>query len=257
VRCAILKSALIVAFVLPCVHAQANKDDWRRVYTAEDFVTDVAVSSLVLEQPRILRVKFRTILSKAETLRDQPDKKYKTRIETIDFKFNSNEYRFHEVSLLDEAGKVASSYAPGTSETWRPYKPEGMMRRLLESAARLAPFGDWKVANYRFGEGAPGTDKEYQRLLGTRVRLGTNRAEVGTKICSAPAYQSKRVNDEEFVKQLGVSLRAIGVQQNLVETVAIKCESEGWQPPQSLLVRVDSGEMLMLWEGIFLVLKRD
>jgi hypothetical protein len=36
----------------------------------------------------------------------------------------------------------------------------------------------------------------------------------------------------------------------------IKCERGGWQPPYSLLVKVRDGEMLMLWKGVFLVLKR-
>jgi hypothetical protein len=256
-RCAILKSVLIVACAVNFVQAQANKDQWRRVYTAQDFVTDIGVTSLELQPSYIVRARFRTILSQAESLREQPDKKYKTRVETIDFRLTANEYRVYELILLDGSGKAVWSYAPGSSENWRPYKPDGMMRRLLESALHLQPFGEWKVVNYRFVEGPSGSEQELQRLVGTRVRVGVNRVEVGAKICSQPAFESKRVNDAEFGKQFGVSLRAVGVQESEVQTVAIKCKSEEWTPPRSLLVKVETGQMLMLWDGVFLVLKRD
>jgi hypothetical protein len=39
--------------------------------------------------------------------------------------------------------------------------------------------------------------------------------------------------------------------------VTINCKDGGWQPPMSLLVKLRDGEMLMLWDGVFLVLKRE
>jgi len=35
------------------------------------------------------------------------------------------------------------------------------------------------------------------------------------------------------------------------------CEASGWQPPKCLLIKGNEGELLMLWNGVFLVLKRD
>jgi hypothetical protein len=72
-----------------------------------------------------------------------------------------------------------------------------------------------------------------------------------------PAYQSRSLSDKDFEKELGVSLVAVGVKKNHAETVAVKCESSDWQPPQSLLVKLPEGRLLVLWQGIFLVLKSE
>jgi hypothetical protein len=53
-----------------------------------------------------------------------------------------------------------------------------------------------------------------------------------------------------------VKLEALDIDSDYVETTALKCEGRGWAPPQSLLLKVKEDEMLMLWSGVFLVLKR-
>lgn len=237
--------------------AQGDKEEWRRVYTGEDSVIDVRVGSITFETGHLLSVRFRTIFSKAESLKGQPETKYKTRLETVEFKLPSSQYRYREISLLDSAGKTVWSAEPNLSEEWRAPKEGGMMTRLFEAARQLSPFGIWKVIDYRFADGPPVDSPEFRRFLGTRVRIHSDRAEVGTKICSLPAYQSRLVSDKEFHQQLGVSLAAVGIKENPAESIVVKCESNDWKPPQSLLVKLPEGGQLMLWQGVFLVLKKE
>ena len=238
------------------VSAQQTPAKWERVFTGEGFVIHINASSVKFEPDRILRAQYRTALSSAETLRGTPSGKYKTRLETIDFKLNEGRYRFSEITLLDPDGKVLHSYTMTTpTEDWRIIKTGGVTERLFQAACLYSLFGDWKTVAYRLAEGGVASDPD--RFIGTKVRLYSDLAEVGVKACNSPTYEGKRSTKEELLKDLGIDLKALGVKGESIETVNIKCEGSGWQPPASLLLKISDGEMLMLWEGVFLVLKID
>ena len=244
--------------ILPIsVLAQQGKDSWQRVYTGEESLIDVDVSSLTFEASRIVRVRFRTIYSKPESLTETPAMKYKSRLETIEFKLTEKRYRFRETSLLDSTGKTIQFYEAPLSEDWKIPKSGGIMEKLFSATRALPPFGNWNVVAYRFGDGSPVGAPDLTRLIGTRVSVNSDSAAVGVKVCSSPDYQSKPVDDQEFYRELGISLKSIGIKTNHADTIVVKCERDGWAPPRSLLVKLPEGGMLMLWEGVFLVLKRE
>ena len=257
---AILKTTLIVSLLLSSfpnsVCAQGKKEEWQRVYTGEDSVIDVSIASLTFDMERILSVRFRTVLKKTESFKGTPETKYKRRFENVEFKLPSGQYRYREISLLDSAGKTVWSDEPNPRQEWKALKEGGMMRRLFEAARQLSPFGSWKVIDYRFAQSGSIDSQEFRSVIGTRVRIASDRVEVGTKICSLPAYQSRFVSDKELHQSLGISMVAIGIKENHAETVVVKCESNDWKPPRSLLVKLPEGGLLMLWQGVFLVLKK-
>jgi|GEM_PF-1784575 len=251
----LMLALLICRLSVPvCAH---EKELWRRVYTGEDSVIDMDAASLRFDSGHLLRVRFRTILSKAESLNRSSETKYKSRLETVEFKLASNQYRYREMNLLDAAGKIVWSDEPSPTQEWRTFKEGGMMKRLFDSVRQVPPFGSWKVIDYRFPDGPPDYSEEFRRTLGTRIQIGPDRMAVGTKVCSLPAYQSKSVSDKKFERELGVNMAAVGISANQADTIAVKCESNEWKPPQSLLVKLPQGELLMLWEGVFLVLKNE
>jgi hypothetical protein len=160
--------------------------------------------------------------------------------------------------LVDSEGKIVQSWS-NPSADWKALKDGGIMQRQLAAAQRLNPLGLWKVIAYRYAEGGPGLATESSQLakfVGTQVRLNIDAAEVGTKSCQSPAYRSRSLTDKEFFRELGTSLSSIGIKADRVDIIAVKCETGGWKPPQSLLVRLPEGEMLLLWDGVFLELKR-
>lgn len=239
------------------VRAQQTKDKWQRVYTGEESVIEINTTSLKFEPDLILRVQFRTTYTKAETLPGTSDTKYKMRLEIIEFKLNETRYRISETSLLDSSGKELQWYSTSQMREWRVLKQGGVTERLFAAARAQEPFGLWKVFAYKFVD--PASDKtkpeELEKLIGARVNLQSHRAEVGGKICTSPAFEDKRSSNEDLFRELKVALKAIGAPDS-AEMITVSCKGSGWQPPRSLLVKVREGEMLMLWEGVFLVLKR-
>lgn len=238
-----------------CLHAQ-TRDKWERVYTGEDSVIDINVSSSTLEAGRVLRVDFRTTLAKPENLSGNQSSKYKSRIETISFKLNQNQYRLAETTWFDAKGAKLDSYA-ATAEDWRVLKQGGVMERLFNAARGLPPLGSWKVVGYKFADGSAGPEPRITKLMGTRVRLQSDTGEVEAKVCTSLAYEDKRASREELNQQLGMKLESLDIVDDYPETTQLKCEGSGWAPPQSMLLKVKEGEILMLWRGVFLVLKRE
>ena len=230
---------------------------WQRVYTGEDSVIEINVLSLQFEPERIVRATYRTVLSKPESLPEKSGAKYKSRIETVVFSAASRRYQFAEVRLLDAKDNLVHSYQAAANADWKVFKNGGIMDRMFAAISAAPPFGSWKVRTYRFGDGpAKGTiaAPEAARLIDTRVRLNLNSAEVGGKICLAPAYRSRRFTAEEFSRELGVELKALGITSDHADSIVVKCEGRDWQPPQSLLLQLPQGGMLILWEGLFLTL---
>ncbi len=245
---------VIVSNICFCVHAQ-TKDKWRRAYTGDDSVIDINISSSTLETGHVLRVDFRTTLAKPENIAGNQSAKYKSRIETIRFKLNQHSYRLAETVWFDSKGaKLISSTT--TAEDWRVLKQGGVMEKLFNSVRLLPPFGSWKVVGYKFADGTAQPEPQISKLVGTHVRLQPNTAQVEAKVCSSLAYEDKRASREEL-NQLGMRLESLGIVSDYAETTKLKCEGGGWAPPQSLLLKVKEGEMLMLWNGVFLVLKQE
>src|SRR6185503_12771319 len=122
----LLVNAAVFVCLPICVRGQ---DKWERVHTGQEYIIEINVNHLKLEPERVLQAQFRTILSQPESLRGKPEAKYKTRLETIDFKPSERKYRFAEVTLLDPSGKVLQSY-PNPMQDWRDLKPGGITERL-------------------------------------------------------------------------------------------------------------------------------
>lgn len=247
----------LLCFFASTILAQAPNDKWQRVYTGEDSIIEIDESSLLFLEDRIMRVIFRTTFSKPESLADEPHTTYKSQLETTEFKLNGLNYRLTEMKLLDASGKIVVTRLASSNDNWRVMKPGGMMMRLFEYIREAAPFGQWKIVGFRSGsEGPLIASPVFAKLREMKVTLGPDRAEVGAKTCSAPVYLSESMTKEDFVRKLEITPEALGIWTDQTAAIVIKCVAAGWRPPQSLLLRLSNGGLLMLWEGIFIELKR-
>ena len=242
-----------------CASAQQSKHQWQRVYTGEDSIIEINSFAVTFQPDRILRAEFRTVFSKPATIgHGEAAVKYKTSLETIDFRMIDQRYRFFEIALLDTDGKVIQKKAADASVYWKVLKPGGINERLFHAACMLTPLGMWQVVDFRFADRNPksiAVFDELDRLIGMRVHLHFDFAEVGSSVCSSPLYEEKD-RTEEVAGELEVDWKAIGIKPELARAIKVRCEGSGWAQQQSLLVKDDREEMLMLWEGVFLVLKR-
>ncbi len=127
----------ILLFALAAFVAAQEKDKWERIYTYEDSVIEINSAKVTLVNNRTGRVTFRTVYSKPEPLREKPGAKYKTRLETFEFRCAERRYRIYQVTLLDSKGKPVESYEMEPAEEWKIPKPGGMMEKLFGTACAL------------------------------------------------------------------------------------------------------------------------
>lgn len=256
--CCLFAGGLCLLLGFP-VLAQHEPNTWHRVYTGEESVIELNTVSVKFDDSRVLRMNLRTVLEKEESLRERPGAKYKTRLETVEFKLDRKEYRLIQVDYLDSAGKTINSYKSLSAE-WKPVRPAGMMDRLFYASQTFLPFGKWKVVSYSFAEGGTGTTEnaaELNRLIGTPVLLEAARARIDESVCTSAAYKSSHLSIKELSRRMGMDIKLSGLHADEVEIISIKCESGTWEPPQSLLIELREGGILMLWKGVFLTLKKE
>lgn len=252
-----LVCCLFASSVSNAIHA---KVPWQRVYTGADSIIELNTSSLRFEPGNILRAEFRTVFSKPEHTSGEKQVEYKTRMEKIDFRLSDRRYRFFEISLLNSDGKAIQTKTADGSEDWRLLRPGGITERLYNAACVLTPLGAWKVVAYRYAEGDPKemkTTPELDKLVGIRVHLHADSAQVGEKLCRSPWFQDTDSTHDDVLRQLGIDWKSIGIRPEDARTINVRCEASGWQPSQSLLIKDNNKkELLMLWDGVFLVLER-
>jgi hypothetical protein len=252
-------SLTVVLLLLSCLptSTQAQHETWQRVFTGDEFTVDVNPTSLTFE-PHIFRAQFRTVFSKPETVSTNSPTKYKIRLETVEFKTDKH-YRYYETSLLDSAGKLVQSYAANSSQDWKVFKDGGMTARLFNAARALPPLGRWTVIGYRYADSKPDEatePRELAKLNGTSVKLDLDATAVGTERCSSPGYQSHSLTDKDFFLKQGILLDSLGVNVTQAAAIVLECGTREWTPPRSLILPLPSGNMLMLWKGVFLELKK-
>lgn len=128
---------LILVLCTSTVVIGREKDKWRRVYTYEDSVIEMNEASAILVNNDIGRVTFRTVYSKPQDMKEKPDVKYKTRLETIEYKCAEKRFRTFLVTLLDSKDKPVETYEMDRNEEWKTAKPGGIMEKLMGFGCRL------------------------------------------------------------------------------------------------------------------------
>lgn len=254
-----LKLLLLSLMFASAARAQSELATWQRVYTGEDAVIDFNTSALQFAEKQVLRIKIRTVLKSPETLRDEPQIKVKTRVETIEFNLLQKVYRLTDVVMFDSSGKIVRTFTVNATD-WKAVSTGGMMDRLYYGARAYLPFGSWKVISYRLVEEPnmkPEDVHELERLIGAQVLFEASYAKVNEDLCRGASYKSTRLSIPELSRQLGADVKVPELKSDQVEILSIKCDGSGWAPPESLLVKTSEKSMLMLWKGAFLTLKRD
>lgn len=140
---------LACIFALGILTTAQEKEIWKRLYTGDDSTIEINISRITFGSASIGRARFRTVFSKVQPIPETPETKFKTRLETIEFKCPQTEadvikrysppdteYRLYEATLLDEKGKVVKSYEWSPLE-WKQIKFGSVMEKLSGPACKL------------------------------------------------------------------------------------------------------------------------
>jgi hypothetical protein len=127
---------LFLLLAVPFASAQ-EKEKWQRIITLDESTVDMNVSTVVFSTGGIGRVQFRFSLTKAEVVPEMPGVKYKSFIETVEFKCAENRYRLYEITWLDRKGKIIRTDEKDASAKWKSEGGKSFIDRLYTPACQF------------------------------------------------------------------------------------------------------------------------
>jgi hypothetical protein len=118
-----------------CLTAQLP--EWYRVYTFDDSIIEMNTAQVTFGGKDIGRVRFRWTFDQTEALSGEPQLKYKSRLEVMEFNCSQRRYRLYDLTFYDAAGKVIRSQEMNPPVEWRTVTSGGVMEKLFAPACEL------------------------------------------------------------------------------------------------------------------------
>lgn len=111
--------------------------EWYRVYTFDDSIIEMNTSQVTFGSKSIGRVRFRWSFDKPQLLSGEPQTRYKSKLEVLEFHCSDKRFRLYEVILFDAAGKVIRVEVVNPPGEWSSVTSGSMMERLFTPACQL------------------------------------------------------------------------------------------------------------------------
>jgi hypothetical protein len=128
---------VLLVILLSSTYLTAQLPEWYRVYTFDESIIEMNTSKVTFGGKDIARVRFRWTFDKPETLSGEPQRKYKSRLEVMEFNCAERRYRLYDVSFYDAAGKVVRSEEMNPPDEWRTVGSGSVMESLFTPACKL------------------------------------------------------------------------------------------------------------------------
>jgi hypothetical protein len=123
----LISGSLVAAQKLP---------EWSRVYTFDESFIEMETSRVVVGGD-IGRVTFLWIFNQPQALPGNAHTRYKTRLETVEFRCADQLYRYYEVTLLDSTGKTLGSKLMPSPYSWRHIESGSVIATMSIPACEL------------------------------------------------------------------------------------------------------------------------
>jgi len=128
---------LLVLLTLIADASAQEKAEWQRLSTFQHSTLDMNTSDVTFGTDYTGRVMFRISLSKSETVPGDKNIKYKSAIQTMEFRCPERQYRVIEVKRYDSKGKLVDSDKADPATEWKEVKKGSFADDLFSPACKL------------------------------------------------------------------------------------------------------------------------
>jgi hypothetical protein len=129
---------LLFAFLLSSNSLAAQQlPEWYRVYTFDESIIEMNTTLVTFGGKDIGRVRLRWTFDQPEALSGEPQVKYKSRLEIMEFNCSQQRYRLYEVTLFDEAGREIRKEEMNPPNEWHTLSSGSVMESLFSPACAL------------------------------------------------------------------------------------------------------------------------
>ncbi len=124
-------------FLLSSICLSAHQiPEWYRVYTFDESIIEMNTSLVTFINKDISRVRFRWTFDQPEALGGEPQLKYKSRLEVMEFNCSEQRYRPYHLTFFDAAGNIVRIEEMNPRE-WRSVKSGSFIEKLFTPACEL------------------------------------------------------------------------------------------------------------------------
>jgi hypothetical protein len=237
--------------------AQREGDRWLRVITGEYSTVEIDRNSLKVGPNSSLIAVFRTTFTRSE---DDPPKfnSGTGRLDTIEFSIRERKYRILESRRVDGGVTQAVLTDVGISRDWKRCRG-GSCPTMFSAVEQLRPFGTWKVTGYRYSSGqeaSPDDPEELKMLKGSEVWFKVDSVTVKYKKCDVSSFDGRTITEDDWKSLYGGSIRDLGFGAEQLTAIRFTCKPIDVATQWNFLLRLNQENALLLWEGVFLALKR-
>jgi len=129
---------LLFAFLFSSTSLAAQQlPEWYRVYTFDESIIEMNTTLVTFGGKDIGRVRLRWTFDQPEALSGEPQVRYKSRLEVMEFNCSQQRYRLYEVTLFGEAGRVIRKEEINPPDEWRTVRSGSVMESLFSPACAL------------------------------------------------------------------------------------------------------------------------
>jgi hypothetical protein len=252
-----LSFVLLLLMSSTAVFAQRDEGRWLRVITGEYSIVDVDRTSLKVGNDSSLSALFRTTFTRSE---DDPLKfnSGTVGLDTIEFSVRDKMYRVLETRSIDQSAAQPSSSKFETRGEWK--SCWGRTCSTMYSAVKqLNPYGQWRVTGYRYANGQAGLQddaEELKALKSSDVWFRVGSVKVRDETCEVSDFDGRTITEREWNSFFGSSLREFGFGLEQLSAVRFACKPSNGVAQWNFILRLDQERAILLWEGVFLELKR-
>ncbi len=132
----VITCAFLFFMLLSFTPAQ-EKDRWQTILSTDDATVGMNVSTVIFGTDYTGRVQFRITLSKPAPVAGKEGVRYKTVIETMEFRCPDRLYRVIDVKRFDSKGNQIDSNEAKPSVEWIPVKSSGLMSKMFTQGCEL------------------------------------------------------------------------------------------------------------------------
>src|ERR1700720_2820558 len=132
--------AIVLTFVFllsPTSLTAQQLPEWYRVYTFDESIIEMNTSIVTFISKDITRVRFLWTFDQPEELSGDPQLKYKSRLEVMEFNCSERRYRPYHLTFLDTAGNILRVEEMHPPREWRTVTSGSMMEKLYAPACEL------------------------------------------------------------------------------------------------------------------------
>ena len=116
-------------------------------------------------------------------------------------------------------------------------------------------YGNWQVNSIRLGNAAAMDDTIANQLyMGKTAQYSKKKVAFLKDFCKTPAYRFYAAKTEDYLYGFQITREELNITSDTLTIISVICNNEDWVAPGGIVILLSEKEILVPWDGVFLVM---